>query len=239
MRVFLLSVMVFSASGATFAAAQSVDEAALKAVVDAQAKAWIERKPEASQALWVHDEKASRAVVDSGSYTFTQGSEKIGANGQKDAKQNPEPLNFTATTKNFVARQDGNLAFVEFDQTLTGPGIVGTGLSHEYRVLVRDGGQWKIASQITHVTASYESAEGIVNGAGYGLLQKGKPEEAIELFKANVHAYPQSWNAYDSLGEAYVSAGQKDLAIQNYQKSLELNPKNESGRQALAKLKSP
>src|SRR3954452_7631723 len=163
MRVFLLSVMVFSASGATFAAAQSVDEAALKAVVDAQAKAWIERKPEASQALWVHDEKASRAVVDSGSYTFTQGSEKIGANGQKDPKQNPEPLNFTATTKNFVARQDGNLAFVQFDETLTGPdaGPTGTVGSHEYRVLVRDGGQWKIASQITLDTESFENTENI------------------------------------------------------------------------------
>src|SRR3954463_12670593 len=103
MRVFLLSVMVFSASGATFAAAQSVDEAALKAVVDAQAKAWIERKPEASQAVWVHDEKASRATVNAGGYSFAQGWEKIGANGRKDAQENPQPLKFTATTKNFVA----------------------------------------------------------------------------------------------------------------------------------------
>jgi tetratricopeptide (TPR) repeat protein len=61
--------------------------------------------------------------------------------------------------------------------------------------------------------------------AGYALLRSGKAQDAIDILKVNVHAYPESWNAYDSLGEAYAVAGQKDLAIQNYQKSLELNPK--------------
>ena len=57
------------------------------------------------------------------------------------------------------------------------------------------------------------------------------------MFKVNVHLYPQSWNAYDSLGEAYAAAGQKDLAIHNYERSLSLNPKNEAGTAALAKLR--
>ena len=69
--------------------------------------------------------------------------------------------------------------------------------------------------------------------------RSGKAQDAIEILKVNVHAYPESWNAYDSLGEAYAVAGQKDLAIQNYQKSLELNAKNDNARQALAKLKTP
>lgn len=42
---------------------------------------------------------------------------------------------------------------------------------------------------------------------------------------------------YDSLGEAYAAAGRKDLAIQNYEKSLQLNPKNDTGKAALEKLK--
>ena len=49
--------------------------------------------------------------------------------------------------------------------------------------------------------------------------------------------YPKFWNAYDSLGEAYLKAGQKELAIQNYQKSVELNPQNQSGVDALKKLR--
>ena len=57
------------------------------------------------------------------------------------------------------------------------------------------------------------------------------------MFKINVRLYLNSWNAYDSLGEAYMEAGQKDLAIKNYEKSVELNPKNTAGLQALKKLR--
>jgi Flp pilus assembly protein TadD len=52
-----------------------------------------------------------------------------------------------------------------------------------------------------------------------------------------VRLFPASWNVYDSLGEAYAAAGRKDLAIQNYEKSLQLNPKNDTGKAALEKLK--
>ena len=35
----------------------------------------------------------------------------------------------------------------------------------------------------------------------------------------------------------YAAAGNNSLAIVNYEKSVQLNPKNESGKAALAKLK--
>jgi cytochrome c-type biogenesis protein CcmH/NrfG len=53
----------------------------------------------------------------------------------------------------------------------------------------------------------------------------------------NVQEYPQSSNTYDSLGEAYAKAGKKDLAIQNYEKSLQLNPDNKNAVDRLKKLK--
>lgn len=49
--------------------------------------------------------------------------------------------------------------------------------------------------------------------------------------------YPKFWNAYDSLGEAYTKAGQEDSAIENYEKSIELNPQNQGGIEALKKLR--
>jgi tetratricopeptide (TPR) repeat protein len=61
-------------------------------------------------------------------------------------------------------------------------------------------------------------------------------KEAIEIFKLNVAAYPKAWNSYDSLGEAYMINGNKELAIKNYKKSLELNPKNNSALKMLKKL---
>ena len=50
--------------------------------------------------------------------------------------------------------------------------------------------------------------------------------------------YPKSANVYDSLGEAYMKAGRKELAIQNYEMSLELDPKNQNAIDTLKKLKT-
>ena len=55
----------------------------------------------------------------------------------------------------------------------------------------------------------------------------------------NVEAYPQSANAYDSLGESYMDAGDKAQAITNYKKSLQLNPKNANAVSWLKKLERP
>jgi CubicO group peptidase (beta-lactamase class C family) len=80
-------------------------------------------------------------------------------------------------------------------------------------------------------------SEDSINTLGYRLWYgQSKHPEAIEIFKLNVQLYPDSWSVYDSLGEAYANTGQKDLAIKNYQKSLELNPQNDGAVKMLAKL---
>ncbi|MGH9494544.1 MAG: serine hydrolase [Candidatus Sulfotelmatobacter sp.] len=79
--------------------------------------------------------------------------------------------------------------------------------------------------------------EGTLNGLGYRLLFSGKESDAVTVFQKNAQEYPQSWNVYDSLGEAYAKVGKKDLAIENYEKSLQLNPKNDNGAEHLKKLK--
>ncbi|GAB4033004.1 serine hydrolase [Spirosoma jeollabukense] len=68
--------------------------------------------------------------------------------------------------------------------------------------------------------------EGYVNGWGYTLVGQGKLQEALEIFKLNVSLYPNAWNAYDSLAENYEHMGNRALAIENYKRSLDLNPQN-------------
>ncbi|HKQ50999.1 MAG TPA: tetratricopeptide repeat protein, partial [Pyrinomonadaceae bacterium] len=80
--------------------------------------------------------------------------------------------------------------------------------------------------------------ESPMNSFGYALLRNKKVDEAIEILKLNVEAFPSSWNVYDSLGEAYMIKGEKEQAVKNYQKSVELNPKNEGGIEALKKLQT-
>jgi 3-oxoadipate enol-lactonase len=79
--------------------------------------------------------------------------------------------------------------------------------------------------------------EAKVNLMGYAELQAGNYGGAIDFFLLNVAVYPGSWNAYDSLGEAYAREGATDLAIENYEKSLELNPDNANAEEWLRRLK--
>lgn len=73
--------------------------------------------------------------------------------------------------------------------------------------------------------------EGTVNQLGYILLYEIEDvDQAIEMFTLNVSKYPDSFNVYDSLGEAYMVRGDTDLAIKNYEKSMVLNPDNTNGK---------
>lgn len=73
---------------------------------------------------------------------------------------------------------------------------------------------------------------------GHGLLGDKKFADAIRVFQLNVAEYPQDTHTYDSLGEAYMDAGQRELAIQNYEKSLRLDPNNDNASARLKKLHS-
>jgi cytochrome c-type biogenesis protein CcmH/NrfG len=76
-----------------------------------------------------------------------------------------------------------------------------------------------------------------LNNLGYRLLGKKQMADAIRVLRWNVTAYPQDANTYDSLGEAYMDAGERALAMKNYEKSLELDPKNENAAARLKQLR--
>jgi CubicO group peptidase (beta-lactamase class C family) len=81
-------------------------------------------------------------------------------------------------------------------------------------------------------------SEARMNALGYNLLQRNRVAEAIEVFKLNVADYPQSANVYDSLAEAYMKSGERELAVRNYKRSVELNPDNTNAVEMLKKLQS-
>jgi len=81
-----------------------------------------------------------------------------------------------------------------------------------------------------------EINEGTLNTFGYQLLRGKKIQEAIEVFKLNVDLHPDYANGYDSLAEAYLNAGENELAVKNYKKSLELDPGNNNAKEMLKRL---
>lgn len=81
-------------------------------------------------------------------------------------------------------------------------------------------------------------SEGAMNGTGYLLLQLKRTDDAIGVFTLNTVDHPESWNAWDSLAEAYMDKGDKAQAIKYYEKSIQLNPDNKNGATRLKKLKT-
>ncbi|MBA6365120.1 serine hydrolase, partial [Colwellia sp. BRX8-8] len=84
----------------------------------------------------------------------------------------------------------------------------------------------------------YEFAEHHLNNMGYQLLEINKVVEAIEIMKLNTIEHPESGNAYDSLGEAYLVNDQKAQALKSYKKSLELEPDNKHAVTVIKEIES-
>jgi tetratricopeptide (TPR) repeat protein len=86
---------------------------------------------------------------------------------------------------------------------------------------------------------AYDFGEGSLNTFGYELLENDDVDGAVAVFELNTESFPGSFNAWDSLGEAFMKAGDTAAAITAYRKSLELEPKNANARGKLEELEKP
>jgi dienelactone hydrolase len=100
--------------------------------------------------------------------------------------------------------------------------------AHLLDLIDQPGGAAKVAQKLGEARQKDPKAvlfpEAIVNIMGYEHIQSGDTKGAVEIQKLNATAYPDSPNVYDSLSDAYLADGQKELARQNAKKALELLP---------------
>jgi len=78
--------------------------------------------------------------------------------------------------------------------------------------------------------------EGLLNRIGYYLMNSKRLDDCIKIFDLNIREFPSSSNVYDSMGEAFYNKGDFNLALLNYKKSLELDPKNDNAKQMIEKI---
>ena len=74
------------------------------------------------------------------------------------------------------------------------------------------------------------ATEAEINNYGYLIMNQGRLEEAIRVFRLNIQRFPESWNPYDSLGEALNNKGDKAGAKEYYEKAYEMAPANQKAR---------
>jgi len=230
-----------------FGYAQNAEDA-VKKTLQAEIDAIVAKNAENWKKTWVHSPEARSTNISRFGYSERKGWDSLAAGVDRDVK-NPNNMNFSKIElKNVTVHSNGNVAWAEYDAVVTPKDMQPTIFPyngevnlHNHYILRKDGKDWKIVSQIITNTGSYKddehTIESDINAIGYRLMGNKKLDEAIEVFKLNTQLYPESFNTWDSLGEAYAAAGKKTEAIENYEKSVKINPNSDSGKAALTKLK--
>lgn len=83
----------------------------------------------------------------------------------------------------------------------------------------------------------FKPSQDLINTIAYYHFRNNKLDIAFAFFKLNTELYPKAFDVYDSIAECYRKMGKKELAIQNYKKSIELNPNNQNAVEMLKEIK--
>jgi len=132
----------------------------------------------------------------------------------------------------------GNIAIVDY--TLRGDDFPQPFTGDQFMILEKQGKSWKGLRQHTVIKSAYEvndaNVEAGLNDQGYKLIQLQRLDDAIKVFTLNTQLFPNAWNTWDSLADAYMKKGEKQIAIGYFKKSIALNPKNEYAKEMVESL---
>lgn len=234
----------------------------LNEVIDAVARTygWENAAPQPHKKLAFTDTEIAR-ISGKYAYAFDENITVFEEDGKIFLKYltNPTPQELIKVGENTYVRRERK-AIIQFlndplksDQSLVFlPEKEGEAIDYKnVRVAPSEkiGLEWLMEGNVDKAVAVYQKKkkeqpnfqpahEEYINRGGYQMMGNGNLDLAINIFKLNVALHPKAFNTYDSLGEAYMKKGEKVLAIKNYKKSLELNPKNDNAVAMLKELNS-
>lgn len=144
-----------------------------------------------------------------------------------EAMHSKSPGEFSAKLEYFEQENHGSVPVIAFHNGIS---AIFEGYGISYRD-IKDKAQLiqHFESISQRLSWDFDPPEALVNRIGYTILRSDQAK-ALEFFILNTQNFPNSYNAFDSLGEAYEALEDKEMAIKSYQKSLELHPGNENAR---------
>ena len=78
--------------------------------------------------------------------------------------------------------------------------------------------------------------ESTINAMGYRHLENSEIDAAISVFELNIDTFPESANTWDSLAEAIMAKGDREMAIRYYRRSLDLDPDNRNAARMIERM---
>lgn len=191
--------------------------------------------------LWIHDSQVFWLSIGKFSFTHSRGWEQIEKRINGLSLQDTEIDSVINIGKPKIIRKGVSFAMVESNPIFFSKDEKIAYQINQNILYILEKKSWKIASRTISFPDSYKNTKENTTTdllmVGYSFLTKNETEKAIEIFKLTTKYFPHYWNSYDSLAEAYEKVGETKLAVENYEKSLMLNPESKSGTDALKRLK--
>jgi tetratricopeptide (TPR) repeat protein len=214
--------------------------AIIQTVQDEKDGAW-KRDYEKWAAQWAHEPYAEHALINNGWWMRSTGWDSID-NKLKSNFSDTSAVAYLHEKSGFQVLNYGDAAFVTCNERTYRPGQSSSADSSlDFILLEKKHGRWMIAKLFSVKPVPTKSPQAVleanINDLGYTMAANQKFQDALVLFQLNARLFPGSWNVYDSLGEAYMKAGDRTAAIKSYEKSLKLNPQNRNAEDMLRKLK--
>lgn len=234
-------ILLFFSLTTSLAFAQSSEEEEIKKVIRAETDAWRMRNAEAWKDTWHQSPEATRTIVINNNLIDKVGWENFSPMVMEEIREDPRADVREYVSDSFNIRISGDMAWVNYHQVVKSADDGTESHTREQRVLIKEDEEWKILSQTTYALETFGTGPAAtrnnLTAIAYGLYEEEKLEQAIEVLELNAKLYPEVWSIYNDLGFMHAELGNKQLAIKNYERSLQLNPRNEDGSKALATLR--
>jgi tetratricopeptide (TPR) repeat protein len=231
-RVTLVYIALFVITPLMQTWAQDAQQQKVIEAIQGELQSFIKKDKQAWTNHWIHSKDARATFASPGFLNVISGWDSLLSSAEQHFATPGET--FTATKSDFDVNIQGNIAIVHLKETS------GEYVTDQTLVMQNEKNVWKMLKMINLERSSWaatpQAVEANLNGQGYKLMQMNKLDDAIKVFTLNTELYPDAFNTWDSLAEAYMKKGDTETATRYYQKSLELNAENEHARKALSEL---
>ncbi len=241
MKTTFSVLIIFVLSLNTAVAFAGDDEKTIVNVIEQEYLAFWEKDLDTWADYWVHEPSVTMLWIGSMGYSFVTSFDSLKVlTQQRMENNNTDGPKVDKKVTDMSISEDLATVFLDERYVYQFAGEEWGMLMKSKYVLKKVDDQWKFLSMTTFNETSYENTDLLseyrINNEGYQLLNRNELEKAIKVFELNTQLYPDAFNTWDSLAEAYMKKGEDEKAIRFYKKSLELNPRNDHAKEMLGEL---
>jgi len=237
-----LIVSIIFVFGLLFTSVYAGDEKkAISTTFDKEVKAFLDKDYDTWAGYWVHEPYVSQTIVRAGSLNYTKSWDSLSA-AVKESIKSGDSDNLKIEKGNYDIHVTGDMALVFAKEKVTTNYMGKERIFDQVstNVLKKVDGNWKFISMDIINSSSFENndfnTEMQINMTGYKLLTTNQVDKAIQVFELNTKLFPEAFNTWDSLAEAYMVKGDREKATKYYQKSMMLNSKNDNAQKMIDKM---